>query len=140
MTTPEAATPLKNSVATAVEQLRGAFADHELRVVPDGQGGAWFEILDIDLGSTYEPARTFVVGLLPFTLPASDIYPLFIRADLTRCDGRPLGDAFQVTTLSWPGEPTARPVVQVSRRTRNNFTAQTAAQKVGKVLHWVCEQ
>ena len=50
----------------------------------------------------------------------------------------PLGDAFQATQLSWTGEPQNRQVTQISRRTRDQaFTAQTAAQKVAKVLHWM---
>jgi hypothetical protein len=42
--------------------------------------------------------------------------------------------------LSWPGEAQARPVVQVSRRTQGDFTAQTPIQKIEKVLEWMRSQ
>ncbi len=111
-----------------------------MRVVSDGQGGAWVEFKDLPLGPPYTQELTFMVCLLPFNLPGSDIYPMFVRPDLTRLDGQPLGQAFQVTQLAWPGESAPRPVVQVSRRTRGAFAAQTAAQKVCKVLDWMREQ
>lgn len=76
--------------------------------------------------------------LLPFNLPGADIYPMFVRDDLARRDNAPLGEGLQRTTLSWPGQPVQRPVVQVSRRTRGGaFASQTAAQKVEKVLEWL---
>ena len=113
------------------------FPSLEIKVTPDGQGGAWVEVLDVPIGQTYVQATTFVVFLLPFNLPGSDIYPLFVRPDLARADGQPLGPAFQQTQLSWPAEPMPRPVTQVSRRTRGAFASQTAAQKVMKVLDWL---
>jgi hypothetical protein len=131
---------LKSAVSAALESLAEAFDDVERRVVPDGQGGAWVELLDVPLGTPYVQTSTFAVFLLPFNLPGSDIYPLFVRADLSRIDGQQLAQAFQVTQLTWPGETTTRPVVQVSRRTRGSFAAQTAAQKVAKVLNWMREQ
>ena len=108
-----------------------------MKTVADGQGGLWVELDHVPLGEPYGQTDTFLVFLLPFTLPGSDVYPMFVRPDLSRNDGRPLGDGFQVTQLSWPGEPEPRPVVQVSRRTRGSYAAQTASQKVAKVLDWV---
>jgi len=140
-TTPEVAAQLKTSVREALASLDTAFPDVVMTVVPDGQGGAWVEVTDLPLGTPYAQDSTFVVFLLPFNLPGSDIYPMFIRPDLSRRDGQLLGPAFQVTQLAWPGEPTPRPVVQVSRRTRGSFSAQTAAQKLSKVvLEWMAEQ
>ncbi|WP_146220993.1 hypothetical protein [Mycolicibacterium moriokaense] len=103
----------------------------------DGQGGLWVELNGIPLGIPYQQCSTFMVFLLPFTLPGSDIYPLFVRRDLSRIDGQPLGEGFQATELSWPAEGSPRPVVQVSRRTRGSFASQTAAQKIAKVLDWI---
>jgi len=106
--------------------------------VGDGQGGAWVELVDVELSGTYVQSTTFVVFLLPFNLPGADIYPMFVREDLTRRDDASLGDGLQQTTLSWPGQPPQRTVIQVSRRTRGGaFTAQTATQKVEKVLEWL---
>jgi len=108
--------------------------------VPDTQGGAWVEMADVPFGPPYHQDSSFVVFLLPFNLPGSDIYPFFIRPDFARIDGGSLGQAFQTTQLSGPGEPMPRPVTQVSRRTRGGFVAQTAPQKVAKVLDWIRTQ
>jgi hypothetical protein len=62
---------------------------------------------------------------------------MFVRPDLSRLDGGPLGPAFQNTPMSWPGETEPRQVTQVSRITKGDFAAQTAAQKVTKVLGWM---
>jgi hypothetical protein len=137
-TTPEVLARLKASVTAALESLEAAFPSVPIRVVPDGQGGAWVEFTELALGAPYVQETTFLAFLLPFNLPGSDIYPMFVRPDLSRLDGRPLGQAFQATQLAWPGDAAQRPVVQVSRRTRGGtFAAQTAAQKVNKVIDWM---
>jgi len=127
----------KAAVNDALETIKHAFPDCGLATRPDGQGGLWVELTDVPLGNPYQQATTFLVFLLPFTLPGSDIYPMFVCRDLSRVDEQPLGEGFQPTELSWPAEGTPRPVVQVSRRTREGFAAQTAAQKVAKVLDWI---
>ncbi len=139
-TTPEIAALLKATVREALTSLGEAFPSIEMQVVPDGQGGAWTEFKDLPLGAPYSQETTFLIFLLPFNLPGSDIYPMFVRPDLSRLDGQPLGQSFQVTQLAWPREPTPRPVVQVSRRTRGSFATQTAEQKIGKVLDWIRAQ
>lgn len=137
-TTPEQRTLLKAAVEGALAGLRAAYGDTQVLVVPDGQGGAWVEIREAELGNGYIQATTFIVFLLPFNLPGADIYPIFVRDDLARRDGTPLGEGLQQTTLSWPGQPPQRPVIQVSRRTRGGaFISQTAVQKVEKVLEWL---
>lgn len=124
----------------AVELLRQAYPSIELRLVGDGQGGAWVEMSEVPFGPPYACDTSFVIFLLPFNLPGSDIYPFFVRPDFARLDGQALGQAFQATQLSWPGDAAPRPVTQVSRRTRGGFAAQTAPQKVAKVLDWVRSQ
>jgi hypothetical protein len=137
-TTPETRPVLKAAVEATVTALRTAYGEDQIRLVPDGQGGGWIEILAVDLGDTYVQKTTFVVFLLPFNLPGADIYPLFVRHDLARCDGATLGEGLQCTTLSWPGQPPQRSVVQISRRTRRGaFASQTAVQKIEKVLEWL---
>lgn len=135
-TTPEAT--VKAGVRTACESLRLAYPTVQMSTYPDGQGGLWVEFTEIPIGATYVQDGTFLVFCLPFNLPGGDIYPMFVRPDLSRADGAPLGEGFAVTQLSWSGEQTSRPVTQLSRRTRGGaFTSQTAAQKVAKVLHWL---
>lgn len=146
---PSPATTTPDPVSTATDGIKAAvrvaargivtqFGDGNVTVYPDGQGGAWVEIADLYLGTAYTQDTTFLMCQLHFNLPSADVYPMFIRPDLTRTDGKPLGDGFQNTQAKWTGEPSFRPVIQVSRRTRNSqFTAQSPAQKIEKVLVWI---
>lgn len=128
----------KAAVLEAYKTVQKAYPDVAIAPYPDGQGGLWVEMADIPLGSTYVQDETFLIFDLPFNLPGGDIYPMFVRSDLLRSDNAVLGDGFAATQLSWTGEPTPRSVTQISRRTRDQaFTAQTAAQKVAKVIHWM---
>ena len=136
-TTPDLA-DVKEAVKTALADIVNAYGEDRVRVVPDGQGGVWIEIADVELGDAYAQDSTFVICLLPFNLPGADVYPLFIRNDLARRDGNGLGEGFGTTSVNWPGDAQPRPVVQVSRRTRGNaFALQTPRQKIEKVLDWV---
>lgn len=138
MTTTPDLSGVKDAPATALADIVSAYGKDNARAVPDGQGGVWIEIADVPLGPPYAQTSTFVICLLPFSLPAADVYPLFIRNDLSRTDGGGLGEGLSSTSVSWPGDPQPRPVVQVSRRTRGNaFTLQTPRQKIEKVLDWL---
>ena len=135
-TTPDAA--IKAAVKQAFDAIDAAFPDCAVTSHPDGQGGLWVELTGVPFGDPYVQGDSFIVFLLPFTLPGADIYPMFVRPDLARRDGAALGEGFAATELSWPAEPSPRQVLQISRRTRGNlFAAQTAPQKVTKVLDWV---
>jgi hypothetical protein len=136
MTTPDLAA-VKQAVKESLDEILLGWGAERVRVVPDGQGGAWIEIFGAELGDPYIQDDTFVICLLPFNLPAADIYPLFVRRDLSRRDGQALGPGFALTEVAWPGDPQPRPIVQVSRRTRGGFTLQTPRQKIDKVLEWV---
>lgn len=137
MTTPDLSI-VKDAVRAGLADILSCFGDAGVRPIPDGQGGVWVEILDVNLGDPYVQESTFVIALLPFNLPAADIYPLFVRHDLTRRDGQALGEGFSQTTVAWPGDPEPRPVFQVSRRTRpGGFALQTPLQKIDRVLEWL---
>jgi hypothetical protein len=135
-TTPEATA--KTAVQQAYEDIKAAFPDFTASATPDGQGGLWVELTGVRLGAPYAQTETFLAFLLPFNLPGGDIYPMFMRPDLSRLDGSPLGDGFARTQLQRTAEDQPRDVTQISRRTRgNNYALQTAPQKVTKVLDWV---
>lgn len=129
---------MKEAVQTALAAIIERYGADRVRAVPDGQGGAWVEIRGVGLGDTYSQGTTSAIVLLPFNLPNADVYPMCIRADLTRRDGGALGEGFSATSLSWPGDEQPRAVTQVSRRTRrSDFTRQTPLQKVEKVIDWI---
>lgn len=138
MTTTPDLSGLKEAAATALADIVTAYGESRVRAVPDGQGGVWIEIADVPLGGPYAQATTFVICLLPFNLPAADVYPLFVRNDLSRTDGKGPGKGLRSTSVNWPGDSQPRAAVQVSRRTRGNaFTLQTPLQKIEKVLDWL---
>lgn len=118
-----------------VTEIVRAYPD--TRHVADGQGGAWIEIPEVEVGELYARSTSLLICLLPFALPAADVYPIFFDRTLTRTDGSALGEGFAPTELSWPGEPEPRAVTQVSRRTRGDFALQTPLIKIEKVLEWV---
>lgn len=128
---------LKEAVQKGVAEIVAAYGDDRVRAVPDGQGGAWVEVTGVELGPPYAEAETFLVCLLPFNLPTADVYPMFVRADLSRVDRRPHGAGFGATALQWTGDAEPRAVLQLSRRTVGDFAAQTPVQKIEKVLHWL---
>ena len=142
MTTPDPdLSGVKESVIAGLTEVINGFGADRVRAVPDGQGGVWVEISGVELGSPYTQEGTFAICLLPFSLPGADIYPLFLRPDLSRLDGSALGPSFRVTTLQWPGDTEQRPVIQVSRRTKGGgFALQNPRQKIDKVLDWVRTQ
>ncbi len=134
------ATPdlVKTAVQLAIEGLDAQYGCEKVHPYPDGQGGAWVTIDEVELGPPYGQPDTTVICLLPFNLPNADVYPIFVRTDLSRADNQPLGEGFQQTAVQLPGEPTPRQATQVSRRTRNGqFTDQTATLKIEKVLAWI---
>lgn len=126
---------LKEAVGVGVTEIVRAY--HDTRHVADGQGGAWIEIPEVEVGELYARSTSLLICLLPFALPAADVYPIFFDRTLTRTDGSALGEGFAPTELSWPGEPEPRAVTQVSRRTRGDFALQTPLIKIEKVLEWV---
>ena len=68
---------------------------------------------------------------IPFNCPYADVYPHFVRGDLTRLDGQPLGEATS------PGTFDGRPAVQISRRSNRRDQAETPLLKALKVLEWL---
>jgi hypothetical protein len=140
MTTPDLRDRVKSSVALAIADLVTAFTESVVQVLPDGQGGAWVELYPTEIGDKFTQPDTFLIFLLPFNLPGADIYPMFVRSDLARTDGAALSQGMQLTSLSWPGDAEPRPVLQISRRTRGSFAAQSAPQKVNKVIEWLRTQ
>lgn len=120
------------AVAQAIEELTAQFPDSVVTATETGDGGAWVHLEPVTIGGSYTHPTSWVAFQLTFTYPDADVYPHFVRADLARTDGQPLGESFSSTSYG----PSAVPAVQVSRRSpemlRNDATA-----KLLKVLEWV---
>lgn len=119
-------------VAAAVDEVRAAFAPSSVTVEPDGDGGAYVIVESVPLGDAYIPDETWLGFQVTFQYPLSDVYPHFVRGDLARVDGAPLGEATSPTP--WRD----RPAIQLSRRSnRLNPATDTAVLKALKVMTWL---
>jgi hypothetical protein len=124
------------TVEEAIEEIRNTFEGATLTVKDDGEGGAYVTVEPVDPGTPYAQRETWIGFHITAQYPYSDVYPLFVRPDLRRADGTPLGEA-----LSPGGTFGGRPAVQVSRRQNHlDPTVDTAALKVLKVLRWLASR
>lgn len=123
---------MTEEVAAAVEEIRAAFAEAAVTVRGDGDGGALVVVDPVDPGPSFVQDVTWVGFHITFQYPNADVYPHFVREDLSRRDGQPLGEATSPSSFD------GRPAVQLSRRSnRLNPAADTAALKLLKVLEWL---
>jgi hypothetical protein len=119
-------------VTEAIHEIKAAFPEAAIDVVDDGAGGAYVVVDTVDLGTVYTNGCTWIGFQITFQYPYADVYPHFVRGDLARADGHPLGEATSPTT--WRD----RPAVQVSRRSNSlDPSSQTALIKLLKVIQWL---
>ncbi len=119
-------------VAKAIAEIRATFPDAQVSVREESDGGAVVFVEPIDPGEPYKQRETWIGFRIGFQYPYADVYPLFVRGDLARADGRTLGEAMSGTTFE------GRPAVQLSRRSNHlNPATDTAAIKLLKVLAWL---
>ena len=124
---------LTDEVGQAIQEIRLAHPEAELVVIEDGNGGANVIVDAVSLGDRYVPSETWIGFHITFQYPNADVYPHFVRGDLKRADGSPLGVGM-AQNQTWQG----RPAVQVSRRSnRLDPNVQTAEIKLEKVLEWI---
>jgi len=120
------------SIAEAIEEIRATFAGATLSVRDDGEGGAYVRVDPVDPGAPYAQRETWIGFRITAQYPYADVYPLFVRPDLSRADGQPLGEGMAANNFD------GQPSVQVSRRSNHlNPATDTAAIKVLKVLTWM---
>lgn len=120
-------------VIAAVEELRRAFPGTELTVQEDGSGGAYVILENMDIGTRFAPASSWMGGHVPAQYPYADIYPVFMDAGVRRSDGRD----FEIPIT--PGASFAgRPAMQISRRNNQiGAGSQTAVSKFLKILDFL---
>lgn len=124
---------LNESVLAAIENLKACFPGSALSVEPDGAGGARVAVEGVSLSDIYEQKETWVAGHLVPQLPYADIYPLFVRGDLTRKDGKPLGAGLSAGHVFLN-----RSAVQASRRSnRRDPAIELVGHKFLKVIEWL---
>lgn len=123
---------MQPAVKQAIEEVRANCLGVEVSVREDGQGGAYVVVEEVDPGAIYTQRSTWIGFHISFQYPYADTYPHYVRGDLSRGDGRALGDGTSLCV--WEG----RQAVQVSRRSnRLNPRTDTAVLKMNKVLQWL---
>jgi hypothetical protein len=123
-------------VLEAIEELHATFEGAAISSRADGEGGAYVRIDPVDPGPQYAQRETWIGFRITAQYPYADVYPLFVRPDLSRTTGRPLGEGF-TANHTFDGQP----AVQVSRRANHlNPGTDTAAIKVLKVLSWMASR
>jgi hypothetical protein len=124
------------AVEKAIADLRSVFSGKPIEATADGSGGAFIVVDGIDLCELYAQDSTWLGFHITYLHPASDVYPHYVRPDLSRRDGAPLGPGFAPTT--WVHGQ--RPAMQLSRRSnRWDPRRDTPALKALKVLAWMSD-
>lgn len=120
-------------VGRALEALRSSFEGATVTVEEDGAGGAYIFIEPVDLGPRFNPSTTWVGGHLTAQTPYSDVYPLFIGANVVWANGR-VFSAPVTTGHNFRG----RAAIQISRRAnKRDPKLEPPVAKFLKVLHWL---
>jgi len=126
---------MKPEVAREVAKLQVRYPGQVIvEELPDG--GAKVKITDRSLaGDVYVQDQTWCGFTITFMHPYADIYPTFVRGDLARKDGQPLGRSCNPQPNGFYGEQT----VMLSRRTKlvDAEHPVDAALKMEKVLQWL---
>lgn len=124
---------MNEPITRAIEEIKSAFPDAQVAVQDDNQGGAWVTLEQVQLGDIYTQNASWIGFRITFQYPYADVYPHFVRSDLSRKDGKPMGDGIS------PGHTfLGRPALQISRRSnRLNPATDTALLKLMKVLEWL---
>lgn len=123
------------TVAEAIEEIRATFDTSTVTVKEDGEGGAYVRIDPVDPGAPYTQRQTWIGFRITAQYPYADVYPLFVRPDLSRADGAALGEGLA------PNSFDGQPAIQVSRRSNHlNPATDTAVIKVLKVLDWMAKR
>lgn len=119
-------------VAEAIREIATAYPACPIETKEDGAGGAYVTVNDMAIGTIYVQSTSWIGFHVTHTYPYSDIYPHFVRHDLTRKDGKPLGEA--TSTGNFRGQP----AVQLSRKNnKHDASSDTALLKLQKVVKWL---
>lgn len=119
-------------VEGAVLEIAAAFPKCPLESDEDGQGGAFVMLRDVPIDGPFEQQVTWFGFHITHTYPYADVYPHFVRHDLSRRDKKPLDEGLSIGTFR------NQPAIQISRRSNHlNAATDTALLKLQKVLKWL---
>ena len=133
-------------VHLAVDQIIKQFPRQQVVVAEDQTGGACLILGGVPLSLPYEQGETWIGFHITDQCPYADTYPHFVRPDLAREDGKPLGEAMTTghtfptnAALRNKAEMPSRPAIQLSRRSNHRDPAgfETPLIKLFKVIEWI---
>lgn len=123
---------MKPKVQQAIGEIKAAYPDIPVVVREDNDGGAYVILEKVDIGQIYREDVSWIGFHIVYVYPNADTYPHFVRGDLARVDGRPLGEGMSSSNFE------GRPAIQISRRSNHiNPRTETALIKLHKVLAWL---
>jgi len=86
-------------VEAAVREIANAYAQSRLDLAEDRCGGALVTLADVTIADIFMQTSTWFGFHIVHTYPYADVYPHFVRHDLSRRDDRPLGAAISLSTF-----------------------------------------
>ncbi|MGH6710655.1 MAG: hypothetical protein ACREEK_16975, partial [Bradyrhizobium sp.] len=121
-TTLERGPDMTPDVQDAIDEIKEHFRGLNVLVGPDKDGGACVIIEDAALGGPYAEQTSWIGFHITHACPYADVYPHFVRHDLSRTDKNAFGEA--ITTghhFPQPGVVVGdtlppRQAIQISRR------------------------
>jgi hypothetical protein len=128
---------MKSSVQQAIAELHTAYPGR-VQVEDLGDGGAKVIVTGLSLaGSPYAQMDTWCGFTITHAHPYADIYPHFVRPDLSRRDGRGFGQSFHPDREFYKQN-----AMMLSRRTKvlDNENPVSATLKLEKVIRWMISQ
>ena len=135
---------MKPEVTKAVEELERGAPGTGIRSEEDGNGGAYVIVDGVDIGSSFEPATSWIGFHITWSYPDADVYPHFIDPGLRYVGTGEAPNQYPDGSLptsmtrgaTMPGFQLA--AIQVSRRsTRRNAESDSALGKLLRVVHFL---
>jgi hypothetical protein len=121
------------AIAGAVDDLAHVFG--EVEVEPDGQGGAYVTVRNLDLGDRWSPRIVALSFQLAYNYPHAAVYPYFGPAGIMRTDGGLLPSALQ--QIAWRGELRTQISLRANRWSPTHDTAAGAVAQVCRFFRTV---
>jgi len=120
---------VSSEIVAAVYGIREDFPEYRVYAWPNGSGGVYVVIDQVDIGERWSTQTTWLGFHIAYTYPEGDVYPHFLRADLQRAEQGALTAPFNAS-----GEFAGQSATVLSRashqRDQETFTAARKARSV----------
>lgn len=135
---------MKPEVEKALDELTTGLPDATVDSKPDPDGGAFVLVHGIEIGSSFEPASSWVGFHITFAYPDADVYPHFIDPEVRYVGSgeapnqSPDGNLPTAMTRGATMPGFERPAIQISRRSnRRDADSDSALQKLLRIVEFL---